>query len=282
MEKGDKVKITYHGTLSDGSTKDGLNNEQGYEMTLGSANMIDGFQEGLYGAKIGETVTLNLQFPDPYSPDEELSGQPVTFKVKVISKEVEVVPELDEEFVKANSDAKTVEEYRQSVKDDLEKEEYDSQLTDLKQEIFNQISEETEVLKYPEERVNAKAEELDSYYRNYAQQYGYAEDEWEKFLDDCFKMDQEEFDEQVKLAAQNEVKNEMIVYAIAAKEKITLTQKEYQQALDDLLDSTGLDAENFESYVGMTVEEYAKQYNMGVNVLLTKELDTIYDRLEKK
>ena len=251
-------------------------------MTLGSANMIDGFQEGLYGAKIGETVTLNLQFPDPYSPDEELSGQPVTFKVKVISKEVEVVPELDEEFVKANSDAKTVEEYRQSVKDDLEKEEYDSQLTDLKQEIFNQISEETEVLKYPEERVNAKAEELDSYYRNYAQQYGYAEDEWEKFLDDCFKMDQEEFDEQVKLAAQNEVKNEMIVYAIAAKEKITLTQKEYQQALDDLLDSTGLDAENFESYVGMTVEEYAKQYNMGVNVLLTKELDTIYDRLEKK
>ena len=95
-------------------------------------------------------------------------------------------------------------------------------------------------------------------------------------------MDQEEFDEQVKLAAQNEVKNEMIVYAIAAKEKITLTQKEYQQALDDLLDSTGLDAENFESYVGMTVEEYAKQYNMGVNVLLTKELDTIYDRLEKK
>ena len=55
-----------------------------------------------------------------------------------------------------------------------------------------------------------------------------------------------------------------------------------EQALDDLLDSTGLDAENFESYVGMTVEEYAKQYNMGVNVLLTKELDTIYDRLEKK
>ena len=116
-------------------------NSDEYQLTLGAANMIDGFQEGIYGATIGEPVTLDLQFPDPYEVNEELSGQPVTFVVTVLSKEVEVIPQLDEEFVKANSDVKTVEEYREAVKKELEQLEYDEQLYDLKNEILSKLSE---------------------------------------------------------------------------------------------------------------------------------------------
>lgn len=279
VEKGDTVKVSFKGTLEDGSTKDGMNSD-GYDMTLGQANMIDGFQEGLYGATIGEPVTLDLKFPDPYPSDETLSGKPVTFEVTVLSKQVPVVPELDEEFVKANSDVKTVDEYRESVKKDLEQESKDEQLYNLKQEILDKISAETEVLKYPEDRVEEMASKLDSYYRSMAEQYGYTE--WEKFLDESFKMTQAEFDEQIKLAAQNEVKNEMIVYAIAAKEEMTLTADEYQKSLDDLLKASGMDEEGFKSYMGMSIEEYAEQNYLGRNILLTKEMDAIYERLEKK
>ena len=278
VEKGDTVKISYKGTLSDGSTQDGMNSDE-YQLTLGAANMIDGFQEGIYGATIGEPVTLNLQFPDPYEVNEELSGQPVTFVVTVLSKEVEVTPELDEEFVKANSDAKTVEEYREAVKKELEQLEYDKQLYDLKNEIFSKLSEETEVLQYPEERVNEVSAVLDTQYRSSAQQYGY--EEWEVFLDEVFAMTQEEFDEQIRLAAQNQVKNEMITFAIAEKEDMVLTQDEYQKGLDDMLEAVGMDAETFQSYVGVTIEEYAKENNFGRDLLLTKELDAIYERLEK-
>lgn len=278
VEKGDTVKISYKGTLSDGSTQDGMNSDE-YQLTLGAANMIDGFQEGIYGATIGEPVTLNLQFPDPYEVNEELSGQPVTFVVTVLSKEVEVTPQLDEEFVKANSDAKTVEEYREAVKKELEQLEYDKQLYDLKNEIFSKLSEETEVLQYPEERVNEVSAVLDTQYRSSAQQYGY--EEWEVFLDEVFAMTQEEFDEQIRLAAQNQVKNEMITFAIAEKEDMVLTQDEYQKGLDDMLEAVGMDAETFQSYVGVTIEEYAKENNFGRDLLLTKELDAIYERLEK-
>ena len=61
--------------------------------------MIDGFEEGLYGAAIGEEVTLDLTFPDPYTANEELSGKDVTFKVTVLSKNVSTMPEFDEDFV---------------------------------------------------------------------------------------------------------------------------------------------------------------------------------------
>lgn len=279
VEKGDTVKVSFKGTLEDGSTKDAMNSD-GYDMTLGQENMIDGFQEGLYGATIGEPVTLDLEFPDPYPSDETLSGKPVTFEVTVLSKQVPVVPELDEEFVKANSDVKTVDEYRESVKKKLEESEKESQLQELKQEILNKISEETEVLKYPEDRVEEIASEMDSYYRSMSKQYGYSE--WEKFLDESFKMTQAEFDEQIKLAAQNEVKNEMIVYAIAAKEDMYLTADEYQDSLDELLEASSMDADSFKSAMGMTIEEYAKSYDLGRNLLLIKEMDTIYERLDKK
>lgn len=278
VEKGDTVKISYKGTLSDGSTQDGMNSDE-YQLTLGAANMIDGFQEGIYGATIGEPVTLDLQFPDPYEVNEELSGQPVTFVVTVLSKEVEVIPQLDEEFVKANSDVKTVEEYREAVKKELEQLEYDKQLYDLKNEIFSKLSEETEVLQYPEERVDEVSAVLDTQYRSYAQQYGY--EDWEVFLDEVFAMSQEEFDEQIKLAAQNQVKNEMITFAISEKEDMVLTADEYQKGLNDMLEAVGMDAETFESYVGVTIEEYAKENNFGRDLLLTKELDAIYERLEK-
>ena len=94
-------------------------------------------------------------------------------------------------------------------------------------------------------------------------------------------MTQEEFDEQIKLAAQNQVKSEMITFAIAEKEDMVLTADEYQKGLDDMLEAVGMDAETFESNVGVTIEEYAKENNFGRDLLLTKELDAIYERLEK-
>lgn len=50
-------------------------NSDSYTLTLGEANMIDGFQEAMYGATIGEPITANLKFPDPYEVNEELSRQ---------------------------------------------------------------------------------------------------------------------------------------------------------------------------------------------------------------
>lgn len=279
VEKGDTVKISYKGTLADGTTEDGMNSDE-YTLTLGQANMIDGFQEGLYGATIGEPVKLDLQFPDPYPNNEKLAGKDVTFEVTVLSKDVKVVPELDEAFIKENSDAKTEEEYRKVVKEDLEKEEYDNQLYDLKNEIYKKIVEETEVLQYPEDKVDEQVQSLNDQYKQMATNYGY--EDWDKFLKEYFQLEQAEFDEQLKLYAQAIVKQEMVIYAIAEKEDMKVTDKEYEEYLNEMLEVAGFaSAEDFESYAGMTIEEYAKAYKLDRDQLLTKELDTIYERLEK-
>ena len=280
VEEGDTVQIFFKGTLADGTTDEGMQSDN-YTLTLGSGTMIDGFEEGLYGATIGKPLTLELQFPDPYENNEELSGQDVTFEVTVLSKDVQVVPELDEDFIKNNSDVETEEEYREYIRGQLEQDEYDNQLYDLKNSIYTQIVEETEVFQYPEEEVEEQVALLNDTYRDMAENYGY--EDWDEFLDQYFAIDQTEYDEQIRVYAESIVKQEMIIYAIAQKEGIEVTEEEYQSYIEEMLASSGFsDEDAFEEYAGMTIDEYAETYKLDRDLLLTKELDTIYDRLSEK
>lgn len=273
-----EVKVTdkFEGILADGTSVDGMSSDS-YNLTLGSGSMIDGFEEGLYGAAIGEEVTLDLTFPDPYTANEELSGKDVTFKVTVLSKNVSTTPEFDEDFVKENSDYETVEEYRAAVAEELEQSEYDEQLYEIKSELYSQIVSETEVAKYPEKEVKEQVKELNKSYEQLAENSG---KEWEEYMEDTLGVDQEEYDEQIDLYAKELVKQEMIIYAIAEKEDLSVTDEEYDQYLENMLASSNFEDEKaFKEYTGMSLKKYAETYKLDRDLLLTKELDKIYDRL---
>lgn len=98
VQEGDTVNMDYTGYI-DGETFDG-GTAAGADLTIGSHRFIDGFEDGLIGTKIGETVSLDLHFPDPYDPNPDLSGVPVVFEVKVNSISVKTLPELTDDFVK--------------------------------------------------------------------------------------------------------------------------------------------------------------------------------------
>lgn len=52
-------------------------------MALGSGSFIDGFEEGLVGVTPGETVDLNLKFPETYPNNPDMAGVEVVFTVTV-------------------------------------------------------------------------------------------------------------------------------------------------------------------------------------------------------
>src|SRR5574344_1666255 len=62
---GDKVNIDYTGKI-DGKEFDG-GSSTGYDLTIGSNSFIEGFEAGLVGKNVGDTVDLNLKFPDDYT-----------------------------------------------------------------------------------------------------------------------------------------------------------------------------------------------------------------------
>lgn len=77
---GDTVNIDYSGK-QEGVAFDG-GTAAGQMLGIGSGSFIEGFEEGLIGVMPGETVDLNLKFPDVYhNPD--MAGAEVVFTVTV-------------------------------------------------------------------------------------------------------------------------------------------------------------------------------------------------------
>lgn len=80
VQDGDTVNIDYTGKIDGEEFAGGSGSD--YNLQIGSDTFIDGFEDGLIGKNPGETVTLNLTFPDDYS-SEDLAGKDATFDVTI-------------------------------------------------------------------------------------------------------------------------------------------------------------------------------------------------------
>ncbi len=78
---GDTLTIDFVGYVDGEELENGSATDQ--TLMLGSGSYIDGFEEGLIGAEVGDEITLDLTFPDPYTNNTDLSGKAVTFEVTV-------------------------------------------------------------------------------------------------------------------------------------------------------------------------------------------------------
>lgn len=274
VEDGDSINIAFAGTI-DGEEFEGGSSES-YDITVGTTQMIDGFVEGLIGHEIGDNVILNLKFPDDYS-NEDVAGKDVVFDVTINYKSVKVVPELDEDFVKENSDVDTVEEYKEAVKEELLAQKESQADLDAKEALWNEIVADSEVISYPEkelEAANAAADEIEKQYKSQAESYGM---EWEDFLESYMGSSQEDFEESKKQYAEETVLQEMVMYYIAREEGIEVTDKEYKEYLADSLETYGFTEDTFKQSYGQTIEEYADDNQWRTAMLLDKVMDKVME-----
>src|SRR3569832_2315064 len=117
---GDRVMMDFVGTI-DGKSFDG-NQATGFPLVLGSGHLIPGFEDKLVGAKAGETVGLDIQFPAEYRV-ADLAGKPVHFEVKVNAVDQVALPEVNEEFIKSfGVQDGSREAFRAEVKKTMERE----------------------------------------------------------------------------------------------------------------------------------------------------------------
>ncbi len=274
VQEGDSVTIAFKGTLEDGSTPEGMSSDS-YDLVLGQASMIDGFQEGLYGATIGEPVTLELQFPDPYSMNEELSGKPVTFEVTVLKKNETIMQELDEEFMKKDSEdkASTEEEYRAFIKETLQEQANENALFDAKTDLYQQIVAASNVLKRPDGEVETLTESLKEQYKNYVESNGA---NWDEYLEAIGG--EEAYNEGIQQLAESQVDNKVVVFGLCNKEGLELSDAEYTEELLKYVEAAGGESiKDFEEKSGMTIDGFVKMYDLDAEIFLTKVLDKIYD-----
>ena len=272
VENGDTINISFVGKI-DGKEFEGGSSES-TDITVGTTQMIDGFVEGLIGKNVGESVTLNLKFPDDYGKTD-LQGKAVEFKVTINSKKKISVPKLNTEFVKKNSKFTTVKEYKEGVKKELLNQKQKSLDSTVKQELWSRIIDKSKAKKYPEKELNeamSQANKLEESYKAQAQNYGM---EWETYLKTVMRTDKKGFEKLKQENAKNIVFNRMVMYSIARSENISLSNREYKKEILKILEDNGYDEESFKKAFGKDIETYADEQNWRQKVLFDKVLDKV-------
>ncbi len=114
--EGHTITFDYEGSV-DGELFEG-GKAEGVDLELGSGRMIPGFEEGLIGAKAGESPTLNVTFPEEYHA-ENLAGKEAQFACTVHAIKKRQVPELDDEFAKDMGEYENLDDLRDKIRGDF-------------------------------------------------------------------------------------------------------------------------------------------------------------------
>jgi len=141
VEKDDKVTIDFVGK-KDGEVFDG-GTANDTEVTVGSGQMIPGFEDGIVGMKNGEEKSITVTFPAEYQ-NEELAGKEASFDITVKKIQAPELPAIDEEFVKKFGVKGGVDNFEGEIKENMERELKFILQRKIKDQVFNGLREITE------------------------------------------------------------------------------------------------------------------------------------------
>ncbi len=229
VEMGDQVTINYVGTI-DGETFDG-GTANNFDLVVGDGGFIDGFEDGIVGMKKGETRDLPLTFPENYV--STLAGKDVNFQITLQA--FRRAPEFSEEWVKKNTDYETEEEYRASIRTQLEEEAKETAETSLTSNAWNMVWTSSEVIEYPQKDIDNFINQYKKINELYAAQAGMSLEE----LIEAQGYTQENFDKDCQQYAEYVVKQNLIVQAIMDAEGISLDDPECLEIQNRMMEQYG-------------------------------------------
>ena len=243
-KKDSVANINYVGSI-DGVEFEGGAGEN-YDLDLANSTFIAGFAEEIIGHSVGETFDVNVTFPEDYG-SADLAGKPAVFVTTINYLTEKVTPEYNLDYVKNNTEYDSIEDYENSIKDQLMKQKESQVEQENKETVFNKIVKASKVVKYPDKEYNARIESLSD-----------------------------------EKQAKQKVKEELILHAIAQAEGLKFTDSDYQEYVDGLLTNAGISAEDFESQAGMPIADYAEQNGLFDSFLFGEVMNKVMSYVVEK
>ncbi|MEJ7488752.1 trigger factor [Staphylococcus pettenkoferi] len=245
VEEGDTVNIDFDGYV-DGEQFEG-GQADSYDLEIGSGSFIPGFEEQLVGVKAGEEKDVNVTFPEEYHA-EELSGKEATFKTKVNEIKYKEVPELDDEIAnELDSDAETVDQYKENLRKRLAEQKQTEAENVQKEEAIQKASENAKI-DIPEAMVNTELDRMLQEFGQRMQQQGLS-------LETYFQIsgqDESQLREQMKDDAEARVRTNLTLTAIADKEDIEVSEEDIDKELEKMSEQFNISVEDIKNTLGNT------------------------------
>lgn len=266
-EMGDQVNIDFTGYVDGETFAGGSSNGAGYSVTLGSGSMISGFEEQIAGHKAGETFDINVTFPEVYQNNPDLAGQPARFEITLHSITRKTLPAYTDAFIASNTDASSIEEYEQSVRDELTTSYAESDTTRNKSAVMQAVIERAVISKYPEKEIQELVDSTVQNVQSEADQYGY---DLSTYIAARYGIASEEsFRDYISGMVEDYMKEKIVVCAVAKAEGITVSQKEIDAQKALMMENYNItDEKEFDKYYDAEDVTYYTIADKVVNFLL--------------
>ena len=276
-QMGDTCNIDYEG-FKEGVPFDG-GKDQGFDLELGSNTFVPGFEDQLVGMEIGQEKDIDITFPENYAAD--LAGKAVVFHVKLNEIKFAELPELDDDFAQDVSEFDTFEEYKASVRKDLEGKKEEQSKATMRNEAILKACDNMKV-EVPETMIRAHMEAI---IRNFARNYGMDDSQMDiQTLVSMMGLDEETMNNAIRPNAVNEAKVELLVKAIVKAENIEATEEGMNEYVNKISGTVGATVDDIKKYFGMEYieSEYKKETAMDLVANSVVVVDAPAEAAEEK
>ena len=259
-KEGDTVNIDYVGKI-DGEEFDG-GSDQGADLKLGSGKFIDGFEDGLIGARKGETRTLNLTFPEDYTQD--LAGKAVDLTVTVNAVK-EPLSEPTDQWVADNIEGyDNLADYKAGIRSEQEESNEQTAENQVRYAAWTQVIDNCTINEYPETLVEVGKKLYEQQVETYAK---YAGMELDAYIESS-GLTQEEYQSNMEEYGKNVAAQALVCQAICDKEGFAIGDDDYQKALQDMLTEYGCTEDELIQTYGQDNVEQSIMLNRVSNLIL--------------
>lgn len=259
-KEGDTVNIDYVGKI-DGEEFDG-GSDQGADLKLGSGKFIDGFEDGLIGARKGETRTLNLTFPEDYTQD--LAGKAVEFTVTVNAVKEPLSAPTDQWVADNIEGYDNIADYKAGIRSEQEESNEQTAENQVRYAAWTQVIDNCTINEYPETLVEVGKKLYEQQVETYAK---YAGMELDAYIESS-GLTQEEYQSNMEEYGKNVAAQALVCQAICDKEGFAIGDDDYQKALQDMLTEYGCTEDELIQTYGQDNVEQSIMLNRVSNLIL--------------
>ncbi len=252
VEKGDTTIIDFEGFV-DGKAFEGGKAEN-HELEIGSGKFIPGFEDQIVGMKIDEERDIKVTFPEDY-PAKDLAGKEATFKIKLHEIKKKELPEINDEFAKDASEFDTLEDWKKSIREKLEKDNSSKAKFEMEDKAIEEVCNASTV-DIPSGMVETQ---IDNMEKDISSRLSYQGMNLDQYLQMIGKTKQE-FRDEYKEQAEKQVKTDLVLEAIMKDAKIEVTEDEVEEKIKEMAKMYGQNEEeakknpNLRKYVEETLK----------------------------
>jgi trigger factor len=235
---GDWATIDYTATIDGqpfpGSTADNIT------ARVEPGELVESKIAALEGMKVGETKTIDYAFPPSYQV-EEVKGKTGRFEITLKGLKVEVVPELNDELAKELGAGETVAQMREKVRADMLAAETQRARQAERDQVIQKLIEKNPLEVPPAMVERATEAMLQGALRN-MQRSGLRLDQ--------LQLDWDSLRAELSPKAAEQVKGELLLEAIAARENLDVSDQDVEKKIEELARDSGGSADAVRSALG--------------------------------